>query len=68
MFCSQRLEHMGLFPPDFIAHPHTRRLLENRRRMVEGTLGVDWGTAELLAFASLVLHRYPGEDSNAKTR
>ena len=49
-----RLEHMGLFPPDFIAHPHTRKLLENRRKMVDGELGVDWGTAELLAFATLV--------------
>ena len=45
---------MGLFPPDFIAHPHTRKLLENRRKMVDGELGVDWGTAELLAFATLV--------------
>ena len=63
-----RLEHMGLFPPDFIAHPHTRKLLENRRKMVEGELGVDWGTAELLAFATLVLHRYPGEDPAAPPR
>jgi len=63
-----RLEHMGLFPPDFIAHPHTRKLLENRRKMVDGELGVDWGTAELLAFATLTLHRYPGEDPAAPPR
>ena len=44
----------GPVPPDFIAHPHTRKLLENRRKMVDGELGVDWGTAELLAFATLV--------------
>ena len=50
----------GLFP-GLHPHPHARKLLENRRKMVEGEL-VDWGTAELLAFATLVLHRYPGED------
>jgi 2-oxoglutarate dehydrogenase complex dehydrogenase (E1) component-like enzyme len=26
--------HEALFPPDFVAHEHTRRLLENRRAMV----------------------------------
>ena len=62
-----RLEHMGLFPPDFIAHPHTRKLLENRRKMVEGELGVDWGTAELLAFATLV-RTGPGETGGAASQ
>ena len=47
----------SLFPPDFEPHPHVRKLLRARRAMVseDGGEGVDWATAELLAFGSLLL-------------
>jgi len=43
----------------FTPHPKIIRLLENRAKMMEGAGAVDWGFAELLAFASLADQKYP---------
>ncbi|GAQ84781.1 2-oxoglutarate dehydrogenase E1 component [Klebsormidium nitens] len=56
----ETLKQVGLAisepPPDFDLHPDVARLLAARRRMVESERGVDWATAEALAFGSLLVH------------
>ncbi|HEY3236382.1 MAG TPA: 2-oxoglutarate dehydrogenase E1 component, partial [Polyangiaceae bacterium] len=64
---SQLLLKLSEVPADFHPHPKIRRLLEMRREMAEGKRPLDWGTAELLAFATLVTEgvrvRMTGQDS-----
>jgi 2-oxoglutarate dehydrogenase E1 component len=54
-------------PEDFTPHPRVRRLLDERHARVERGEGIDWGTAELLAYGSLLLEGIPvrlsGQDS-----
>ncbi|EEH54505.1 uncharacterized protein MICPUCDRAFT_19691, partial [Micromonas pusilla CCMP1545] len=54
----------SLFPRDFEPHPHVRKLLSQRKAMVDEQTGVDWGTAELLAFGTLLTHDGEGEIEN----
>ena len=53
-------------PGDFTPNPKLARLLEQRRKMLDGKGHVDWGMGELLAFASLALEgrhvRLTGQD------
>eukprot|EP00048_Salpingoeca_helianthica_P015714 m.228216 g.228216 ORF g.228216 m.228216 type:complete len:1020 (+) comp17424_c0_seq1:16-3075(+) len=53
-------------PPDFNLHPQLRTILERRVQTVEKNLGMDWATAEHLAFGSLLqdgIHvRLSGQD------
>jgi 2-oxoglutarate dehydrogenase E1 component len=61
------LEKQCELPDDFHAHKKIGRLLEQRRDMARGERGLDWGTAELLAFATLVTSgvrvRFTGQDT-----
>ena len=54
-------------PADFHPHKQIERLLQKRNAMGNGEQPLDWGTAELLAFASLVTEgsrvRFTGQDS-----
>jgi 2-oxoglutarate dehydrogenase E1 component len=54
-------------PEGFTPHPRARRLLDERHARVERGEGIDWGTAELLAYGSLLLEGIPvrlsGQDS-----
>jgi hypothetical protein len=44
-------------PEDFSAHPYIAKLNERRRRMFEcADSRVDWATAELLAFGTMLCH------------
>ncbi|HTP65013.1 MAG TPA: 2-oxoglutarate dehydrogenase E1 component, partial [Geobacteraceae bacterium] len=45
---------MTRVPAGFTPHPKVAALLARRREMVEKGEGIDWGTAEALAFASLL--------------
>jgi 2-oxoglutarate dehydrogenase E1 component len=55
----QRLaEKLTTIPEGFKLHPTVERLVNARRQMGEGKLAVDWGMAELLAYASLVANGY----------
>ncbi|MCI0598232.1 MAG: 2-oxoglutarate dehydrogenase E1 component [Beijerinckiaceae bacterium] len=58
-------------PEGFSLHRTIRRLLDNRRKMIESGEGIDWAMAEALAFASLVDEGYPvrlsGQDSERGT-
>src|SRR5690606_35592357 len=46
-------------PAGFTLHRTLERFLANRRRMIEEGKGIDWATAEALAFATLLREGYP---------
>lgn len=58
-------------PADFEVHRTIARFLENRRKAIEGGEGIDWATAESLAFGSILLEGNPirlsGQDSERGT-
>jgi 2-oxoglutarate dehydrogenase E1 component len=64
---SSLIEKLTLIPKGFVPHPKIERLLEQRLEMSRGGRPLDWGTAELAAFASLVTAgvrvRMTGQDS-----
>ncbi|WP_343119724.1 2-oxoglutarate dehydrogenase E1 component [Escherichia coli] len=64
-------EIISTLPPDVVAHPTIKRQLALRQDMAAGTQPVDWGMAEMLAYASLVDAgvgvRLSGEDSGCGT-
>ncbi|HET6379285.1 MAG TPA: 2-oxoglutarate dehydrogenase E1 component [Methylocella sp.] len=70
-----RLREIGLrltsVPEDFNLHRTIKRILENRRKMIDSGAGIDWATAEALAFGTLVDEGYPvrlsGQDSERGT-
>ena len=57
------LKHIGerltRFPDDFNAHRTIKRLLKNKAKMFETGEGIDWATAEALAFGSLLMEKVP---------
>ena len=64
----QRLgERVTSVPEGFHLHPSVARVVEARKQMAAGTLAVDWGMAETLAYASLLSNGYDvrlsGQDS-----
>jgi len=58
-------------PETFRPHPKARKLLDDRRAMLEGEGKVDWACGEMLAFGSLLLEgtnvRLSGQDSGRGT-
>ena len=58
-------------PPDFHLHRTLNRFLDSRRKSIETGVGIDWSTAEALAFCSLLLDghrvRLSGQDSERGT-
>lgn len=58
-------------PKDFGAHKTILRFLENRRQAIESGEGIDWSTAEALAFGAILLDGNPvrlsGQDSERGT-
>ncbi len=58
-------------PAGFEAHKTIVRFMETRRKMIESGEGIDWSTAEALAFASILLDGNPvrlsGQDSERGT-
>ncbi len=54
-------------PDNFAAHRTVQRMLEAKRQMIETGEGLDWATAEALAFGTLLVEGYPvrlsGQDS-----
>jgi 2-oxoglutarate dehydrogenase E1 component len=58
-------------PANFKLHPRVEKIMQDRRAMADGKLPLDWGMAELLAYATL-LHdgysvRLSGQDSGRGT-
>ena len=64
---AELLEGMTRVPDDFHPHKKIERLLKQRVEMAHGKRGLDWGTAELLAFATMVTSgvrvRFTGQDA-----
>ncbi|MEI7891667.1 MAG: 2-oxoglutarate dehydrogenase E1 component [Myxococcales bacterium] len=62
----EALERTTVIPDDFHAHPKVRRTIEQRRERALSGEPFDWGTAEQLAFATLLLEghdvRLTGQD------
>ncbi|WGJ16521.1 2-oxoglutarate dehydrogenase E1 component [Methylocapsa sp. D3K7] len=58
-------------PEGFHLHRTIKRLVENRRKMIETGEGIDWSMGEALAFGALVDEGYPvrlsGQDSERGT-
>jgi 2-oxoglutarate dehydrogenase E1 component len=52
-------EKLVALPAGFHAHRTIQRFLDNRRKMIETGQGLDWATAEALAFGSLLTDGYP---------
>ncbi|KFB68262.1 2-oxoglutarate dehydrogenase E1 component [Candidatus Accumulibacter vicinus] len=68
----QRLSgRLATIPPNFTLHSRVQKIIEDRRQMGEGKLPVDWGMAENLAYASLLVSGYgvriSGEDVGRST-
>ncbi len=59
-------EQLGEVPEGFNMHRTIRRLMKQRKQVATGDISADWGTAEALAFASLVTRgtaiRMSGQD------
>ncbi|HWP01103.1 MAG TPA: 2-oxoglutarate dehydrogenase E1 component [Methylococcus sp.] len=64
-------QRMLALPESFELHPRTAAILDARRRMAAGEIGVDWGFAENLAYASLLWRghhvRLTGQDVSRGT-
>ncbi len=58
---------LGQIPDGFELHPNVAKIFDNRRKMAAGALPVDWGCAEILAYATLLDQgfriRLSGQDS-----
>ncbi|MCE2979313.1 MAG: 2-oxoglutarate dehydrogenase E1 component, partial [Betaproteobacteria bacterium] len=58
-------------PDDFKLHPRVQKIMEDRRLMAEGSIPLDWGMAETLAYASLLKDgfaiRMSGQDAGRGT-
>jgi 2-oxoglutarate dehydrogenase E1 component len=67
----EKLQHLisqlTKIPADFELHRAVARMIEGRQRMGQGEIPLDWGCAETLAYASLLVAGYPvrlsGQDS-----
>lgn len=46
-------------PPDFNVHKTVKRFMDNRLNAIESGEGIDWATAEALAFGTLVTEGHP---------
>ncbi len=58
-----RLRELGLkfttLPETLNIHPRLTRVIGARRKAIEASSGIDWATAEHLAFASLLVEGFP---------
>jgi len=69
------LKEVGLglcrLPEKFNVNPKLKRVLDQRRKMIETGEGLDWAMAEQLAFGTLLVEGHPvrlsGQDSNRGT-
>jgi 2-oxoglutarate dehydrogenase E1 component len=54
-FCNDRMQRL---PAGFEIHPRVAKVMENRLKMAAGAMPLDWGFAENLAYASLLLEKF----------
>ncbi len=53
--CNEKLQQL---PTEFELHPRVAKVIENRAKMSAGALPIDWGFAENMAYATLVIKGY----------
>ncbi len=62
---------LNAVPQDFKIHKTIERLIDKHRQMFQSGQGIDWGTAEALAFGTLLTEGHPvrlsGQDSERGT-
>ncbi len=51
-------KQLNLLPNDFGLHPVVQRLLSEREKMADGEISMNWGFAEIMAYASLLQEGY----------
>ena len=65
------MDRIAELPADLNCNPKIKRLLDTRRKKVHEGKGIDWGTAEWLAYGSLLLDgsrvRLTGQDARRGT-
>jgi 2-oxoglutarate dehydrogenase E1 component len=65
------IDALNKMPEGHVVHPNLLRQLRKREQMVRGEVGLDWGCAEAMAFASLAAEGVPirlaGQDSGRGT-
>jgi len=54
-FCTDRMLRL---PAGFELHPRVAKIMDNRRKMAAGAMPLDWGFAENLAYATLLMEKY----------
>jgi len=54
-FCNDRMQRL---PAGFELHPRVAKVMENRRKLAAGAMPLDWGFAENLAYASLLMEKH----------
>ncbi|MCX7102080.1 MAG: 2-oxoglutarate dehydrogenase E1 component [Methylobacter sp.] len=54
-FCNDRMQRL---PTGFELHPRVEKVMENRRKMAAGAMPLDWGFAENMAYATLLMDKY----------
>ncbi len=72
---TEKLRRLGFtvtaVPEGIILHPRVQKIIDDRRKMTQGALPLDWGCAETLAYASLLDQDYAvrivGQDSGRGT-
>jgi len=54
-FCNDRMQRL---PAGFELHPRVAKVMDNRRKMAAGAMPLDWGFAENMAYATLLIEKY----------
>ncbi len=54
-YCNDRMQRL---PTGFELHPRVAKVMENRRKMAAGAMPLDWGFAENLAYATLLMEKH----------
>jgi 2-oxoglutarate dehydrogenase E1 component len=69
--CAVLAREVAAVPAGFTLHPQVARIVQDRSRMAAGELPMDWGFAEMMAYASLLQAGYrvrlTGQDSRRGT-
>ncbi len=53
-FCNNQSQRL---PPEFELHPRVSKIMDNRRKMAAGATPLDWGFAENMAYATLLMNK-----------
>ncbi len=54
-FCNDRMLRL---PKGFELHPRVAKVMDNRRKMAAGGMPLDWGFAENMAYATLLMEKF----------